>query len=1242
MKPYPFRRIALLGAILLCQTGLADSLVFQAPSSKSLDAQVAAGRKEPLYATDVVRCEAPNGLPGVQIPVGGRLVYEGAGNAFIPAGTLGFWWRPDAPVQKKEATVLSITSLQRFYFARWLSVTTKSKRLMVTLYHGDGAEALEDAGAAPDAKRTKKNIRYEIVASDPLKNGEWIYVTVTWDMRRGLALYLNGKLVRHLAAPWFFSGNVNHISLAAHSSSYTKAAGATFPQSFADVQVHDRWLSETDVARLVAGEKPRGMENFSPMLKERVKRLGLRGGFPSPEAKQGEEALWLQQVNAVHARDVKRSSRAGLDGDLGRAWPMYQGYSNSGQLLTLELPPRTSFDTVQALASGPMEFFAVDADGKEQSLLQIPSAMARVQGTVSGQTADEIRVKRGDGMLFNLGIFKSREAKFPGNKNGWQILSLQKGDADIEPLVSQEFASYDTTVLKAAASAGADTVVLPAGRALHLFGPSSEKMRGLQGIALDLATPDASEQNDFCLMVIDPLTYERRTAMVNFHTVNSDRNGRVRMVLDLRDLIYKANVRPWIILYSGNDLKIDLSASSLGFQWSSVEDARPEFFSDQQALIGEAFQEISESRPWNHDPEKIKLLRSLRTRVDFLRELDPQNARVDGYYRWINPRQETPEVRLPEVPENVPAWAFHTERAKELFRRAAHWWIDNRQSETGEFGAPDGINDDTDLIQDWLAIDLMNGPDQKIRDSVEKVAEISWNQTTTDGVSNQITDTLHIYEWGINAQTLAFLLNYGDPVYFERLLRFASRYQDLMTEACAGGHLHFKSWYFGANRIITEGIYGRDLTINALLLQPAMLLAWYNGDAKATDLVARWTKGMIEHIDAQAAKTQRVPGVAVEISSGKVLPEDYIRLSFADASWAAYKLTGDTRFRDFAGRMIAYETSRKPLEHPHVSHSILGAYLRETGDSKWDALWRQGAEDQELWKHSLHNGNYRDLDYFYAAWLRSGDDKWLDAGTKLALYHMIWSLPMLTEAEATTDRVWLPQRLANQMTLGGLSILRNQIFPKHAVSWENATGAFAPLVRQHSREKLEMEIHNLEDKPITMNARIWGLDAGIYEISTKTASRNPSESPSPGEVKEREIVRYSLLPLELPAASVLTVTLTQKKKLDDVRARPDLAISHLDATYDAEAKKLTCVIHNIGAKSSGDFRVAAFKGDVEIAAQNFESLPAPENFRTHKMRFSIPVDDPATPLRIRIFPDAETAEITDFNNETTLTPEELK
>src|SRR5690606_21800494 len=121
----------------------------------------------------------------------------------------------------------------------------------------------------------------------------------------------------------------------------------------------------------------------------------------------------------------------------------------------------------------------------------------------------------------------------------------------------------------------------------------------------------------------------------------------------------------------------------------------------------------------------------------------------------------------------------------------------------------------------------------------------TWHETTTDGVSNQITDTLHIYEWGINAQTLAFMLNIGDPVYYERLLRFASRYDDLTTTVGDKNHRHFKSWYFGASKTVTEGIYGQDRAINALLLQPAMLLAWYNGDPKSRDLIADWSRAMM-------------------------------------------------------------------------------------------------------------------------------------------------------------------------------------------------------------------------------------------------------------------------------------------------------------------------------------------------------------------------------------------------------------
>ncbi|HWL52279.1 MAG TPA: hypothetical protein VNQ90_07580 [Chthoniobacteraceae bacterium] len=1236
---------------LLLAAGLLDAapspLLFRAPFEKTLDASVHGGPGKPIAQQRAALAEGPDNRPAVSIPVNGQLVYEGSGNFYLPSGNVSFWWRPDAPVQSKEADVLSLSGMQRFYFCRWLRIATSRQRLMVALYHGDWIDGIDDAGAVPPAPKPRKSLRYETWLPTPLSAGQWYHVSISWDMARGLACYLDGELVKEIRRPWFYGGNANHISLAARSTSYSKPAGATFPQSFADVQILDHWIDGDDVARIMQGEAPVGGESLEPMLEERAKRLGLGQGLAVPQAGSGE-ALWLTQAGLPVGYDVLRRSHGALDGDLGRAWPMYQGYRDSGKTLLVDPVPGTKLNMLQTLGSGEMSVAALDAQGNETPLLEFNAggvAVAAAYRPGEALAPARLKVRRENGALFHLGAFEAGYRAMPKTgSDGWSSHLLSPGVAAEagEPLLQSEYPPYDRTLLTTTpAKHAAATLRLPARRASHLLGPVFEEQTGLGAIALSLAVEKAPKETDLTVMLVDPVSYERKAMVATFRAVASTpgKGMRLEAVLDVRDLVYPKGSRPWLIIYPANDLDLQPGGSTLAVRTVPVAVAKKEFVEDQMALINDAFQERSEGRPWSRNPKQLKLLGSLLGQIDYLRALEPDNQTLLGYWHWTHPKEPTPKVKLPPVPEGVPPWAFYTEQATQLFRKQAHWWIDHRQTPSGEFGAPDGINDDTDLIQDWLAIDLMNGPDEKIRRSVEKVADISWRLCTTDGVSNQVTDTLHIYEWGINAQTLAFLLNYGDPVYYQRLLDFASRYPGLMTETRDGKHLHFRSWYFGANRTITEGIYGRDLTINALLLQPAMLLGWYNGDANATGIVSRWTASMRDHMLEQAPKTQRTPGVAIEIPSEKVIAEPFIRLAFSDAVWASYKLTGERSFRDFAGQMIDWEISRKPTEKVHATASLLGAYLRETGDDRWDEEWRTRASDPELWKRSLHNNNYKDLDAFYAAWLRTGENRWLDEGSKLALYHLTWSMPMLTEAEATTDRVWLPQRLANQTTLGGFSILRNQIFPKHAMSWENASGRFAPLVRVQTPERLEAEVWNLEAREVTVNARFWALAGGRYEVIVTTGVDTDANTAHEVARSEATLERYSSLPLKLPAGGVARLELRLKEPGSDVRQRADLAISPLDSFYDAEKGTLTCQIHNIGSRPSAPFRVVVSEGGKELLSREFEALPPPEAFKTARHAVVIPIQRPEAPLEITIALAKDVDEITLSNNRLTIVPQ---
>lgn len=426
----------------------------------------------------------------------------------------------------------------------------------------------------------------------------------------------------------------------------------------------------------------------------------------------------------------------------------------------------------------------------------------------------------------------------------------------------------------------------------------------------------------------------------------------------------------------------------------------------------------------------------------------------------------------------------------------------------------------------------------------------------------------------------------------------------------------------------------------ALALQPAILLAWYNGDPYCLNLAVDWTRAMMEHITAQAAETRFNPEVTIETATGRVIApaagKGSFSFGFADMPWAAYDLTGDKAFLDYARDLINYEL-RRPRYRFYRTTSIIGAYLNETGDPQWNDIFVKQASVPELWTQSLHNDYYRSLDYFYAAWKQTGEERWLDEGSRLALYHLTWQMPMLTIAEQSTDRVWLPQRLANRMTLGDLAILRNEIYPKQAVSWENATGKFAPLVRKHSRSELTVEIHNLENREVGVTARIWNLDHGEYMVHAASKSRDGS-TPSAETSETREITRYSPLPLTLPAASVTTVSLRQKRKLGNVRTYADLAISPLDAKFDPKTNTLSCTVHNIGARTSGSFRVRFLQQGKEIAAHSCKALGPPENFHTQKIQLSAKLPYPGERVEIRIDPAPDEKEITLINNVIFLNP----
>jgi len=255
----------------------------------------------------------------------------------------------------------------------------------------------------------------------------------------------------------------------------------------------------------------------------------------------------------------------------------------------------------------------------------------------------------------------------------------------------------------------------------------------------------------------------------------------------------------------------------------------------------------------------------------------------------------------------------------------------------------------------------------------------------------------------------------------------------------------------------------------------------------------------------------------------------------------------------------------------------------------------------------------------------------------MSLHAMGWAFPMLTEAEQSTDRVWLPLNLVQHVVLGGEAITRNEPYPLHAVSWENATGRLMPFVQRADRDHLEVLVHNLDEEEATVNMRVWRLDHGRYRIRMGPTDGHPVFD------RQGTLARYGRIPVTVPAHTTYRLRVDQVEPLPDIRQRPDLAVTAHDAFYNYDVSALTFQVHNIGNRPSGPFTVRVRVGNEILLEREMESLDAPTDL--FPKRIGVKVRNLAPyergPITIEIDPENRVDEITTANNVLDIVPFEL-
>ena len=770
--------------------------------------------------------------------------------------------------------------------------------------------------------------------------------------------------------------------------------------------------------------------------------------------------------------------------------------------------------------------------------------------------------------------------------------------------------SSDRTVHISTHDRSGKTIPLGASQQVHLMTPILPAHTPVGAVRFELEISGVPKDNLVNLTVQDPLIGNQELIRVD---VRMNDSPRVRCILDFPDQLMAEGTRFWVTIASQHAGKLEAS-SKISLLTVAPEVARAEHLAWRLFLLKGYFYVLSELRPWTGQDFSLKWLEEYdgkdmwvqRTRpqlldlyrtVEHLKAIEPQHPiAVKQYYDWLT-RKNRPGIdpgAVPELPaiSGVPRWAQMLDHAARTLVDIPNWWITHRMASTGELGG--FLGDDTDLVPWWMPIAFLDSEFMpRLRQIDSRMANLVLAKNLRDGVNIQTLDALHAYEEGQNLMCHMPLLFYGDPRYVEWLM-ISARTVDKWMVRDATGKLKFRVNDFSWETAMHPPEKPAELVSgNApLLLHSHLMLAWYNHNPHAIQTLADFS-------DPSA-------GNALDGYGAEGIP------------FAAYWFTGDAKYlgippdgRDKKGRNWWARFQPEYMVHVKEMHSQpWWKEYAENAARAWDSgdwAWAAG-QNREVLGRSLEYALY-------------GNPAARAGGAER--YRYIW-----TEAEMFTDRVFLPVETIAQPMLGGYTV-RNRIFPTYAVSFENLGGDFAALVLEQGRNKLKIAMINLRDKLRDGAFRVWQLDHGRYELKIGPDANDDGTMDSVEKTETLELARMSRLTLKLPPRKLMIYELTQIERLDDLFARPDLAMTADDVVVTDKTVQVT--VHNIGASTASDFEVAlTSKNGKVLASKTVKKLEAPLDLIPRTITVELPRVGGG--VGIMIDPRERLSEITRENN----------
>jgi hypothetical protein len=1223
------------------------ALLFHVSGDKGLVADLATGDPIPNFADKVTPIANGAFGKGLHAEDDGVVSWNAPGNIQAQRGSLSFFWRSGYPVGVAPFVIFRVG---------YADHTSWDMAFLRIDWNGHGFDAfVTDNGLA----RTRVSFKLD----KPPTADAWTHLAFTWDENTGVQLFIDGKLAAKKETKAVYDAGLDQFGVAARvvaphqvQSRYNFLRGGDLDE----LKVYDRALDATAVAALAKNEPTQSAAPVATLDDPGTRAAWrLRYGWNRKDdapAYLDAPSTTIRKVEFTDAKDLKEWMWRANDGIPETTWPGvynrsrlegrndyfqlpdWNVYVEGGKALKLSLPdePINRLE-IQGTAYGDLTW--TPAGGAATKIASRAKAQGRTFNTLAQplkggvltftNTDQETPIQE----LWAYNVTAGAEPK-----DAFKMSYTVRADAAPDYLNLADLNGY--IVGRHPAGERATVVALPEGAPVrkrpagdldakglpivHVLIPSGfgdapaaqplarnwaygwENARdGLDGIAIDipaLPAPSLPASGDGALIplniqVKDPIWPGRNMIDVSV----SVKPGEARTVwLDMRDRVL-----------TPDSLYLSIAADSTTFGPKALDGTKIRLvFKDREAAkaehIADRLNQVKDNWAFlveEHTTSKRQgLYRRLYADISDLLKVDPDNQIGREYWGDITfGSQGWPAFDQPKPTGDTPLWAFRQVEDLKLVSKFINWWIDERQVEYGDFGG--GISDDSDLTQQWPGVALMGVEPDKIKDSLNRLTDASYrNGMFTNGLSTIVTDELHAYEEGINSNSEAMYLDYGDPLAVERLFTTVKALPRIIDKNPAG-HVHFNTnWYSGALSY-REGPWEWQKPYSFGVVHPAILIGDYNNDPTARGLVTGVADGYLAHVAKDGSYPNEINWRTDAERGGTVLQGSGASGPF-QVFWSAWKLTGEDKYL-------------KPIQWRIAKNGIKS--LQDINENALAALKLDTANKDAIIKLAAKGGTLER----YAAWTLTGDKRYLETMYADEIQWASQHMYMHTEGHWWSDRVEIPSDILQRSRLGGIANKRGQMTPGHMVSWRFENGVkgedVAILVKGADPKAFKVVAYNLTDKPVVAQMTGWGVAPGQWSLTQGLDANGDDAIDGAGEARSVVLERTKSVTLTLAPRQTTVVDMALTTPGDDPAKRADLGVGRGDVTVKGSA--ITAKVHSLGAQDT----VAAKLELVDAANKVLASAPvpalkAPTDLlpKTASVKLRIPTGVKAVGLRVRI------------------------